>query len=761
MNPGSPLSGFSEHVPRPRTGPGPKRLAILTSGGDAPGMNAVVRAAVRTALDRGARISAVLEGFQGLVDGGDRIRDMSWGSVGGILQQGGTVIGTARCAAFREREGRRQAAKNLLLARVDGLVVVGGDGSLTGADTLRREWPSLLSELVERGEVPADVAARHPFLALVGLTGSIDNDMPGTDMTLGADTALHRITAAVDALNTTAASHQRTFVVEVMGRNCGYLALMSALATGANWVLIPEAPPESADWDERLCERIREGRRAGRRHTTILVAEGAVDRAGSPITAETVSRTLSEKLGLEARTTVLGHVQRGGAPSAFDRIMGTILGAAAVDEILSFGPESTPVLIGLKGNRLSKTPLLECVADARSVAEALADRDWPTALARRGAGFREAFDVFRTLVRALPHAPGPGHRPLRLAVMNAGAPAPGMNTAVRAAVRLALDRGHEVLGVRNGFEGLLGGEVFPMDWMSVHGWVAAGGADLGTNRKVPEGSELAGLAEQIARFRVSGLLVIGGWAGYEAAYRMRIARSVHPAFRIPVICLPAAIDNNLPGSDLSIGADTALNAIVDAVDRIKQSAVAWRRCFVVEVMGRYCGYLAVMSGLATGAERVYTHEEGLTMAALQEDLAHLVEGFRSGKRLGLMIRNEKANPVFSTDFLRTLFDEEGKGLFDARQAILGHLQQGGSPTPFDRIQATRLAVHCVEFLVTEAGKAEPAASFIGVQGGRLQTYDLAAFPAMVDAEYRRAKDPWWRAVEPVARVLARPGPPPA
>jgi len=151
--------------------------------------------------------------------------------------------------------------------------------------------------------------------------------MPGTDMTLGADTALHRITAAVDALNTTAASHQRTFVVEVMGRNCGYLALMSALATGANWVLIPEAPPESADWDERLCERIREGRRAGRRHTTILVPKGPSTAPGAPSQPRRCSRTLSEKLGLEARTTVLGHVQRGGAPSAFDRIMGTILGA--------------------------------------------------------------------------------------------------------------------------------------------------------------------------------------------------------------------------------------------------------------------------------------------------------------------------------------------------------------------------------------------------------------------------------------------------
>jgi len=255
-----------------------------------------------------------------------------------------------------------------------------------------------------------------------------------------------------------------------------------------------------------------------------------------------------------------------------------------------------------------------------------------------------------------------------------------------------------------------------MDWMSVHGWVAAGGADLGTNRKVPEGSEPRGTRRAdrpVPRLGAARHRRLGGIrGGVPDAHRAQ-----RPSGLPDPRDLSAGGDRqHLPGSDLSIGADTALNAIVDAVDRIKQSAVAWRRCFVVEVMGRYCGYLAVMSGLATGAERVYTHEEGLTMAALQEDLAHLVEGFRSGKRLGLMIRNEKANPVFSTDFLRTLFDEEGKGLFDARQAILAICSRE-EPDPFDRIQATRLAVHCVEFLVAEAGKAEPAASFIGVQGG--------------------------------------------
>ena len=201
-------------------------------------------------------------------------------------------IGTARSMEFRERDGRRRAARNLLECGVDALVVIGGDGSLTGADLLREEWPELLSELVDAGEVQPEVAAAHPFLRLVGLVGSIDNDMFGTDMTIGADTALHRITEALDAIHSTASSHQRTFVVEVMGRHCGYLALMASLATGANWVLIPERPPERDDWPTRMCAVLRAGRDQGRRQNVVLVAEGAQDRDGKPITVGEVKGCL-------------------------------------------------------------------------------------------------------------------------------------------------------------------------------------------------------------------------------------------------------------------------------------------------------------------------------------------------------------------------------------------------------------------------------------------------------------------------------------
>lgn len=735
-----------------------KRIAVLTSGGDAQGMNAAVRAVVRTALDRGVEVYAVYEGYKGLVQGGARIRKMTWDAVGGILQRGGTVIGSARSEEFRTREGRLRAAQNLLEREIDGLVIIGGDGSLTGADVFRSEWREHVATLLSQGTISQEVAERHPAINIVGLAGSIDNDMYGTDMTIGADTALHRITWAIDAISSTAASHQRTFVVEVMGRNCGYLALMGALATGADWVLIPERPADVENWEESMCESLRKGRAMGRRDSVVVVAEGAIDRNGKPITSAYIKEVLEERLGEDTRVTILGHVQRGGQPSAFDRNLGTFLGHAAVETLLDMRPDSEPQLIGMRGNRIVRTPLMQCVQKTRAVASAIADKDYQHAMELRGGSFAEAFETFHTLVRAQPNPKNTNGKRLRLAVMHGGAPSPGMNTAVRTAVRIGLDKGHEMLGVENGFEGLVNGEIHEMDWMSVSGWAVRGGAELGTNRYVPQRGDLYLIARNIEKFQIDGILMIGGWAGYKSVYEMVREREDFPSFNIPIVCLPATIDNDLPGTELSIGADTALNSIVEAVDKIKQSAVASRRCFVVEVMGAYCGYLALMSGLATGAERVYLHEEGVTLADLQEDLQDLVHGFEHGKRLGLIIRNENAHPVYTTDFMCRLLEAEGGDLFDVRQAILGHLQQGGNPSPFDRIQASRLARRCIEHLIATAGSAEPEAVCIGLQGGKVTFTNMEEYPRLVDKQLGRPKEQWWLALRDIAKVMAKPSP---
>ncbi len=738
-----------------------RSIAVLTSGGDSPGMNAAVRAVVRAGLDQGVDVYIIYEGYQGMVDGGDRIVKANWDSVGGILHRGGTVIGTARCMDFRTREGRLTAARNLLQNNINNLVIIGGDGSLTGAHIFRQEWLSLLVELVERGDISNDIAQHYEELNIVGMVGSIDNDMFGTDMTIGADTALHRITEAIDAISSTAASHKRAFVIEVMGRNCGYLALMGAIAGGADWVLIPEAPPSVDNWEDHMCEVMEMGRKAGRRDIIVVVAEGAQDQYGNPISCDYVKKVLEERLGADTRVTILGHVQRGGSPTAFDRNLGTMMGYASVEEILNTKPDNDPVLIGIRGNRITKTPLMQCVEETHAVAKAIAAHDYDKAMELRGGSFKEAFRIFRTLVRAFPHPLPEGQKQLRLAVMNAGGPAPGMNTAIKAAVRLGLDKGHTMLGIQNGFAGFIAGEIKEMDWMSVAGLASMGGAELGTNRRLPKGSDLYTLARHIENFKIDGLLIIGGWTGYESAYLMYNERDNYPAFNIPIVCLPATINNNLPGSELSIGADTALNSIIWAVDKIKQSAVASRRCFVVELMGRYCGYLALMSGLATGAERVYTHEEGVTLNNLQEDLQMLIKGFKQGKRLALLMRNEDANSFYTTNFMSALFSEESHKLFDVRQAILGHLQQGGDPSPFDRIQATQLAAKCIEFLIEETKSEEsPAAAFIGLYGGKVQFFEFDRFARMVDLTYKRPKRQWWLDLRPIAKIMSKPGPHP-
>jgi 6-phosphofructokinase 1 len=732
-----------------------KRIAVLTSGGDAQGMNAAVRAVVRTALDKGAEVYAIYEGYQGLVDGGPRIHQMDWDSVGGILQQGGTIIGTARCEEFRTREGRRTAALNLVRLGIDGLIVIGGDGSLTGANLFRQEWPSLLLELVQNGDISAETAEKYPHLVIVGMVGSIDNDFSGTEMTIGADSALHRITAAVDAITSTAASHQRTFIVKVMGRNCGYLALYGALATGADWVLIPEAPPDVDNWQEVMLDRLRAGTKAGRRDHIVMMAEGAQDRYGNYIGSSEVQRVLEEGLGEEVRTTVLGHVQRGGRPSAYDRNLATMFGYEAVIAVLEAKPEDEPIVVGTRANRIIRLPLTESVEQTRQVAEAIRARDYERAMSLRSPSFNHSFRTLKTMVRALPHPPEPGQKRFRIAVLNAGAPAPGMNTAIRAAVRLGLDQGHIMLAASNGFEGLAEGEVQEMEWTSVNGWASVGGSVLGTSRKVPRGKDMYAIARTIENHRIEALLVIGGWNAYEGVHNMMNEGANFPAFNIPIVCLPASINNNLPGSEFSIGADTALNNIVEAVDKIKQSAVATRRCFVVEVMGHWCGYLALMSALATGAERFYLPEEGITLHQLQEDVDMLQRGFNRGKRLGLVIRNEYANPIYSTSFICSLFEEEGKDAFDVRPAILGHLQQGGDPSPFDRIQATRLARLCLEHLIGQCRDGDTTNGFIGLQNGKFIFHDMRDFDRMADMRFQRPREQWWLQLRTIANIMAK------
>ena len=342
------------------------------------------------------------------------------------------------------------------------------------------------------------------------------------------------------------------------------------------------------------------------------------------------------------------------------------------------------------------------------------------------------------MVQALPCSDCPEGKGLRLGILTAGDPAPGMNTAVRTAVRLGLDQGVEMIGIRDGFQGLVEKRWMAMDWMSVRGWGSLGGSELGISPKPPEDSELEALQLGIRESGIQGLLLIGGWTAWETALKLE---GLDPG--IPIVCLPACIDNNLPGSELALGADTALNSIVENLDKIKRSAVASRRCFVVEVMGEYCGYLALLSGIASGAEGIYLHEEGVSLDGLRQDVQELIAGFERGKRLGLLIRAEKANECYTTQFMMQLFEEEGGDLFDVRQSILGHLQQGGDPSPFDRIHASRLAAFCLEKLMGEIAEHRSGVFGTGLVNGQIHSSPLKDLFEEADLKYRRPKTQWW------------------
>jgi len=636
---------------------------------------------------------------------------------------------------------------------IDHLIIIGGDGSLCGADEFAQEWPELLAELFKKGKISALKLKRHPKLNIVGMVGSIDNDMANTDMTLGADSALHRITEAIDALSSTAHSHQRVFVVEVMGRNCGYLASMSAIATGASYAFIPESPPPGG-WGKDLSKQLRAAHKAGRRDSIIVVAEGARDMHGNPISSAHVKEVLDKNMGIECRITILGHVQRGGTPSAFDRYLGTVSGVAAVNELLK--PDSDePKIIVMRNNRIKAVSLRESVAKTHAIADAIKAGNFQQAMQLRGSGWEIMNSVLRTL--SLPNAPR-GKAPEKqktLALITCGWPAPGMNNALRTAVRLGLAQGYKMLGIKQGAEGLINNNVHKFDWMDVEEWASYGGSQLEANRTLPEAKDFAVIADTIKKHKIDGLLMVGGWSAYKIAEMIDEMGEKYPALDIPVVCIPASINNNLPGSELSIGSDTALNTIVEAVDKIKNSADTSRRAFLVEVMGRYCGYLALMSGLATGAEYIYLHEQGIDLKLLQHQLKQLSRSFKKdGRGIALFIRNENANDAYSTDFIAQLFTEEAGGLFDMRKAILGPMQQGGNPTPFDRIQGTRLAYDGMFQLFKKLKKNDKTSAFIGFSGNKTSIYPMKKLCTMVTCNLQRPSYQWWESLVDIATELA-------
>jgi 6-phosphofructokinase 1 len=304
-----------------------KRIAVLTSGGDCPGMNAAIRSVVRTSLSLGIEVYGIEQGYKGLIN--NKIVKMDTKSVANIIQRGGTFLRSARCEEFKTEEGQKRGVDVLKMNKIDGLIVIGGDGSLTGAKVLHEKYK----------------------INVIGLPGSIDNDIYGTDMSIGVDTALNTIVNCIDMINDTASSHDRTFLIEVMGRNCGYLAIKSAIAGGAEAVLVPEMPYDIKSIIKKIQKRYEEGKT----RSIVIVAEGV----GS---AYDFGKVFGMIGGFETRITILGHLQRGGSPTVFDRFLATRLGTAAVEELLA---GNSGVMMGLNKTEIKPISLDEVLSNKK------------------------------------------------------------------------------------------------------------------------------------------------------------------------------------------------------------------------------------------------------------------------------------------------------------------------------------------------------------------------------------------------------------
>ncbi|XP_047376332.1 ATP-dependent 6-phosphofructokinase, platelet type isoform X2 [Sciurus carolinensis] len=748
---------FLEHL----SGSG-KAIGVLTSGGDAQGMNAAVRAVVRMGIYVGAKVYFIYEGYQGMVDGGSNIVEANWESVSSILQVGGTIIGSARCKAFRTREGRLQAASNLIQRGITNLCVIGGDGSLTGANIFRKEWSELLEELAKNGKISQEAVQKYSYLNVVGMVGSIDNDFCGTDMTIGTDSALHRIMEVVDAIMTTAQSHQRTFVLEVMGRHCGYLALVSALACGADWVFLPESPPEEG-WEENMCVKLSENRARKKRLNIIIVAEGAIDTQNNPISSEKIKDLVVTQLGFDTRVTILGHVQRGGTPSAFDRILASRMGVEAVVALLEATPDTPACVVSLSGNQAVRLPLVECVQMTQDVQKAMDERRFKDAVRLRGRSFEGNLNIYKRLAIKLPDDQIQKSN-CNVAVVNVGAPAAGMNAAVRSAVRVGIADGHKMLAIYDGFDGFAKGKIKEIGWSDVGGWTGQGGSILGTKRVLP-GKFLEEIAGQMRAHSINALLIIGGFEAYSGAIMMADARNSHEEFCIPVCVLPATISNNVPGTDISIGSDTSLDVVVETCDRIKQSASGTkRRVFIIETMGGYCGYLANMGGLAAGADAAYIFEEPFDIRDLQSNVEHLTEKMKTTIQRGLVLRNESCSENYTTDFIYQLYSEEGKGVFDCRKNVLGHMQQGGVPSPFDRNFGTKISARAMQWITSKLKEShskgkkcvtDDCICVLGISKRDVLFQPVAELKKETDFEHRIPKEQWWLKLRPLMKILAK------
>ncbi|RUS88292.1 hypothetical protein EGW08_003930, partial [Elysia chlorotica] len=514
----------------------------------------------------GCVVVYIKQGFRGLVEGQpENFVEATWLSTSDILGYAGTFIKSFKCDQFKERSGRLMAAKHLLNHGISDLVVIGGDGTFRGCEHLGREWISLLRELDDRNMVERELCQEYRHLKIICIPCTITNDLCGTDTSIGVDSALARIIEATDNIATTSSSTSMAFVVEVMGGHSGYLALEAGIICDASMVFIPEYPPQG-DWRDELYSKVRDDLLAGSEVIICIVSEGATDNAGIPITPQCVTDVLTKKLNLSTRITVLGHFQRGGVPSAYDRLLATRFGCEAVAALRNVTTNTGASALSICENEIHCITVKECLEATDNCRRAIKERNFSEAVVLKGWRFQYLLNSYNCLhnVRSSPVPDMSGLAGTSvIGIMRVGRSSVGQCWVLKAIVGYCQTKYFCPLVIKDGFEGLVAGNCEGVTWDMVKESPSRSNACLGSSSITAAKVGLDKVAAAIGRLELSGLIVLGGFPAFKSLMEIDGVKGQYPEFRIPMCLLPMTILNNIPGTDVALGSDTALNEIMN------------------------------------------------------------------------------------------------------------------------------------------------------------------------------------------------------
>jgi 6-phosphofructokinase len=510
------------------------------------------------------------------------------------------------------------------------------------------------------------------------------------------------------------------------------------------------------------------------------VAEGAVDCEGVKITSEEVKNSIIEKMGMDARVTTLGHIQRGGSPSALDRYLATIQGIRAVISLIeNDSQKSLSFMVVTNENHVDCRPISECVQMTKQINSDFKVKKFDSVFKARDNEFRFLFDLQSLFCSYSLHPRNASEEMiLKIALVNVGAPCGGMNSANAAIAKYSISVGHQILGIYDGLKGLLNSDFRYLQHNDIQGWIERGGSALGASRWLPNTEEIGQIVSNIKKENIDAIIVIGGFEGFSFLASLR-ENSEYLAHNFPVLLIPATVSNNVPGTEYSIGSDTALNTIISSCDVIRQSASSsGNRVFIVEVQGGNCGYLATTSALSCGASSCFIPERDLTLKVILDEIEHLKFRFKEYSKIGrIVIRNENCPKVYSTETLSNIFEKEANGTFDSRWIVLGHLQQGGNPSPLDRLRGVKLGTVCIDYiekiLLSDSDRSDSIPSIgvdsgittpyqrggnilvVGVKGPKIVFSPIDTLIKEADMNLRRMKNPWWSRLYPLISMLSR------